>query len=340
MFSTTIDPLNRDLGRGRLRVNNCRQTLVAIPAVRGSEDLNVQSGRPFADHSPHVPHDRVVKASINFVDEQYASLRVRKGECQSKHAPHTIPGTSDWDALRNSFQLEKYATRCLSEQGPPFVYDRGNSFEPRFEQAKRLSNVLFVLSENQVVEQADDFHCRYAVGTDELDGFARPVSSTYQPSGQRQESFECERRIELVGGTRPIHPQSEIFVFRNRNLFLEIKLRLLRLSDGERQLIVPNREVRGTDVVRFDRDRALQVTVREQVPDFEIGLTILVTCISPFPAASEDGGKDETIPGGAKQLDAFQDRGLSAIVRPDEQVDASESHHRERIEAAVTAYSY
>ena len=74
-----------------------------------SEDLDIQRGRPLADHSPHVSHDRVVKASVNFVDEKDTSLGIGDGESQSKQSPHSVAGTSDRNTVINPSQLDKYA---------------------------------------------------------------------------------------------------------------------------------------------------------------------------------------------------------------------------------------
>ena len=77
-----IDPLNR--GVPQLGPRDSRQALVAVTTMRCGEHLNRQSSRPFTDHAPHAFHHGVVKAGVDFVNEQHPAAGVRNRERQSQ----------------------------------------------------------------------------------------------------------------------------------------------------------------------------------------------------------------------------------------------------------------
>ena len=200
--------------------------------------------------------------------------------------------------------------------------------------------MFFILCQNQFIEMMNGFHCRHSVSSDELNGLARAIAHARRPAGKRQKPFGGNPCLELVSGIRPIHSQNKNSFLFDSILFFESRFDIVHILDGNRDLVVPDRRVGSAGAIRFDRDFDAQDTVRKQPCNVEVSLTIFVVKVTQFSSSAENGAEDLGIAGRTKQLDALQNRGLAAVVPPDEEVDAPQSVQPERTEATVTVDPY
>ena len=270
-----------------------------------------------------------------------------------------------------SRSLSTTPPRRVAIEKPPVVRQGGEALDGRFDDAERLGNGFVLVRQHELAVRPNDLRGGHATGPDELNGLVRTVSRASRPSGSRQQSLVGEEGPKVVFRFRPLDAKGEalvLFALPDRNAF--VARRTGSVLDIDRDLVVPvggdavdsvrldaNRTVgRARDfgrchevaeAVRLQADRVGQPVVREEVrhverfgPSSESRTGIPLALVAPFSPAARDGRKHVRVARRPEQLDALQDRRLAAVVPPDEQVDAAESFHPERVEAAVALNPY
>src|SRR5262245_35498968 len=98
------------------------QTLIAITAMGGAEDLDVVSLGGGVKEFPKVFHDGVMKPGVDIINEEDAVCGLNQEECQPQHAPATVAHAADGDSILRVLEPhEEAAAGEVTRQGrgPP-----------------------------------------------------------------------------------------------------------------------------------------------------------------------------------------------------------------------------